>query len=315
MRNKLFCPRCLSEDSLTVAIETEEFDGTHSKMMRAVYYVDDEGDVDVDNQLVDQDIYSDLRDRGWGSVVTGWDWDCQVCCVGFTYDRAVRYLDTEARRFVGVPLFELANGAQYRRWVAAGEPTERAAARGLSNHHVSEDRVGVIGFKKKRHEQARDEQHGPGNWTSAHFFDQSVILKQCSLALYETAYLHHLRSHPDLLDWICSTAQEVYDYSPKNVRCRMSYDMEGEKANHYQDIAVRRVVAALGRTFEGTELLQIRGKDSAGYALNPGQVPFHLAPFINQPETFSSPDNPRVWWNQGSVESFWQNNKVLLIRD
>ncbi|HOU94965.1 MAG TPA: hypothetical protein PLU22_28135, partial [Polyangiaceae bacterium] len=65
-------------------------------------------------------------------------------------------------------------------------------------------------------------------------------------------------------------------------------------------------VAALGRRFQGTELVRIRGRGSAGYRLNPGVVPFHAPEAILKPELVG-------WWQPGSIESFWQSNKVLEV--
>jgi hypothetical protein len=52
--------------------------------------------------------------------------------------------------------------------------------------------------------------------------------------------------------------------------------------------------------------VQIRGLDSEAYVLNPGLVPFHRPELICQPEWESD------WCQPGSVESFWQSNKVVI---
>ncbi|MAF99327.1 MAG: hypothetical protein CMH61_01825, partial [Nanoarchaeota archaeon] len=73
-----------------------------------------------------------------------------------------------------------------------------------------------------------------------------------------------------------------------------------------QDIAVRRVLRRLGRHFEGDHLVQIRGHKSEGYVLNPGQVPFHKPELI-------LPSERKRWWKEGSVEAFYQHNKILVV--
>jgi nicotinate-nucleotide adenylyltransferase len=73
-----------------------------------------------------------------------------------------------------------------------------------------------------------------------------------------------------------------------------------------QDIAVRIALKSLKRKFEGDRLIQIRGNRSEGSFLSPGVVPFHKPEAIEQPEL-------QGWWGPGTVESFWQSNKVLQI--
>ncbi|MBF0102863.1 MAG: hypothetical protein HQK77_18340, partial [Desulfobacterales bacterium] len=175
---------------------------------------------------------------------------------------------------------------------------------------------GYWGFKKRKIEAEFNKKYGDNNWSIGHY-GENVILSyvRLSLSLYEISYVHFLKNNPEILRWLCSSFKDVYDYSPKNTRCQFSYDMQNESANHYQDIAVRRAIRYLGYSFQGNELLQIRGKDSSGYILNPGKIPFFAPRLIKQPEMFSSEDNPRIWWDKGSIESFWQNNKILLYRN
>ena len=76
-----------------------------------------------------------------------------------------------------------------------------------------------------------------------------------------------------------------------------------------QDIAVRRCLKRLNRSFQGDHLVQIRGHDSEGFRLNPGQVPFHEPDSVLRPSLSS-----RSWWQENSVEDFWQSNKLLQVR-
>ena len=115
--------------------------------------------------------------------------------------------------------------------------------------------------------------------------------------------------------------------------------------NHYQDIAVRRVVAELvddpawpdvsetpaelasltdlgtgkthrvprARGFRGDGLLQIREPLSPGYVLSPAVVPVHDPALIS-----TLPDRTEWYHAEGcghlSVEAFWQMSKVLEVR-
>jgi nicotinate-nucleotide adenylyltransferase len=108
---------------------------------------------------------------------------------------------------------------------------------------------------------------------------------------------------------LCATASDVYDIQPSNVESGLDYHKQECTATHLQDIAVRRVLVRLGRSFKGDHLVQIRGHESEGYRLNPGKVPFHEPESIIEP-TFA----PGRWWDAHSVEDFWQSNKVLEVR-
>jgi hypothetical protein len=90
----------------------------------------------------------------------------------------------------------------------------------------------------------------------------------------------------------------------------LDYTVQETGRTHVQDIAIRRVVARLGRQFEGDQLIQIRdalGDHPLSMALSPGQVPFHRPDVILLPEI-------EGWWLPGSVESFYQSNKLLQRR-
>ena len=180
---------------------------------------------------------------------------------------------------------------------------------------VSNERVGYAGFRKSRMARDRNLRYGEGNWKIVHRLGDILLDPPDALSLYETAYIHFFIHNHSELDHICAIASDVYDYSENNIRSGFSYDMTGEKASHFQDVAVRRAVRALGRTFEGQVLVQIRGRDSTGYFLNPGLIPFHLPGLIRQPEEHAGQENVRIWWNKGSIESFWQNNKLLLYKE
>jgi len=128
------------------------------------------------------------------------------------------------------------------------------------------------------------------------------------LQLYEDAYLAHFEATPEVLWWLLRTAFDVFDNSESNVLSGLDYRIQEAPTTHLQDIAVRRCVMRLGARFAGDHLVEIRARDSEGFALNPGQVPFHRPDLIVEPQ-------PRSWWLADSVEAFWQANKVFQVRE
>ncbi|MFQ6010159.1 MAG: hypothetical protein ACE5J7_03520, partial [Candidatus Aenigmatarchaeota archaeon] len=60
--------------------------------------------------------------------------------------------------------------------------------------------------------------------------------------------------------------------------------------------------------FQGKKLVQIRSHKSYwGKNLSPGRVPFHRPELIVEPHL-------EGWWDDNSVECFYQSNKILQIR-
>jgi hypothetical protein len=53
--------------------------------------------------------------------------------------------------------------------------------------------------------------------------------------------------------------------------------------------------------------VEIRGCNAEGHCLNAGRVPFHRPELI-----VPAPREHPPWIQAGSVEDFWQSNKVLL---
>ncbi len=123
---------------------------------------------------------------------------------------------------------------------------------------------------------------------------------------YENSYFEFMKNNKPILDWLINTAKDVYDNDISNINSKTDYSIQETKSTHIQDIAVRRVIQRMNLEFKGQELIQIRGKDSRGYMLNPGKIPFYKPEFILKPER-------NGWWDKDSIEDFWQSNKIILL--
>jgi nicotinate-nucleotide adenylyltransferase len=168
-------------------------------------------------------------------------------------------------------------------------------------------RPGFAGHRRDELARRRDARWGADRWRIAYLWEGRVIGRDAALALYEDAYVEHLRAHPAVLDWLCRAASDVYDTATSNVRSGVDYHAQEGGPTRLQDVAIRRALGRLGRRFQGEQLLQVRGRQSPGYVLNPGRVAFHLPGRIVQPGLPG-------WWDRGSIEEFWQSNKVLVAR-
>ncbi len=167
--------------------------------------------------------------------------------------------------------------------------------------------LGELGYVGKKNMAAElDQKYGFDKWVRAFFHRGNIIHKEEALVLYEQSYYDFLKDNDGVREWLINTASEVYDIQPSNINSGLDYSIQECSGVHFQDISVRRVLKRLGLKFKGNHLVQIRGYDSEGYVLNPGQVPFHNPEEILDKET-------KTWWKPNSIEAFYQHNKALLI--
>jgi len=168
-------------------------------------------------------------------------------------------------------------------------------------------RPGAIGSRKDEVLKNYDKLYGKKNWRLVWDVKGNSVDMNDALALYEDAYFEYFKDHPEELLWIANNFANVYDNNISNVNSGFDYSVQEFGGNHFQDIAIRRVLVRNGLWFKGSELLEIRIK-GIGRMYNPGQIKFHKPEIITQPEF-------KGWWNQKSVESWYQSAKYLEVKD
>ena len=174
------------------------------------------------------------------------------------------------------------------------------------------ERPGYFGSKRARKQQEFDQHFGSGNWRLAWTLgeDGPLLDRTGMQMLYEDAYYQFLLLNPEVLEELVALASDVYDDALSNLDSGLDYNVQETERTHVQDIAIRRALTRLQRVFRGSEPMQIRdnlGEHPLSLTLSPGQVPFHLPHLLEAPEL-------EGWWLPGSVESFYQSNKVLQER-
>jgi hypothetical protein len=207
--------------------------------------------------------------------------------------------------------------------------------------------VGVPGYAgdaKHRWREVLDGRFGADGWRLGHVVRGEIVPASVAIVEYEQAYRAYLRARPALVRFLATVCGNVYDDRVENVH-DTDYHQPHTPMNHYQDIAVRRVMAELAddpawpdvtdtpeeaadlrdlrtgavhrvpraRGFAGAHLLQIREPASPGYVLNPAVVPVH------DPALITSLPARTDWYHvEGcahlSVEAFWQMSKVVEVR-
>ncbi|MCG3209068.1 MAG: hypothetical protein FOGNACKC_02687 [Anaerolineae bacterium] len=225
-------------------------------------------------------------------------------------------------------------------WQHLAEP----ARAGLRQIWIPVGVPGHTGERKVDWETWLNRRFGAGGWRISYYVRGRIVSKAEAIIEYEQSYRVHLHTHPDLVRFLVTTCGNVYDDNPTNVFDH-SYEQPHTRLNHYQDIAVRRVIAELvddptwpdvtdtpaaeadlidlnngqlhraprARGFRGDYLMQIRGPESPGFFLNPAVVPVH------DPTLLTALPGMRDWYlHEGcahlSVEAFWQMSKVIEVR-
>jgi hypothetical protein len=226
-------------------------------------------------------------------------------------------------------------------WLRALPPS---AAANLAEVWIPVGLPGFSGQEKAARNAHLDARYGSDGWRLAHVVRGRVVAPAAAIREYEEAYRVFLRDRRSLVTFLAEHCGNVYDDSVANV-FDAEYDQPHTASNHYQDIAVRRVVAELadddgwpevtptdpgdadlvdfgtGRTervpraygFRGGGLLQIREPDSPGFMLSPAVVPVH------DPDLITTLPGRREWYHlEGcghlSVEAFWQMSKIVEVR-
>jgi hypothetical protein len=208
--------------------------------------------------------------------------------------------------------------------------------------------VGVPGYSgaaKGRRAEMLDARFGTDGWRYAHVVRGAVVPMDVAIVEYEASYRHYLRAHPEVVALLATVCGNVYDDQPSNVFDH-DYLQPHTQMNHYQDIAVRRVMSELADDprwpdvsahgagelvdlvdlttgevhrvprasgMQGDGLMQIRDACSPGYLLNPALVPVH------DPALITTLPGTHEWYHDEgcahlSVEAFWQMSKVIEVR-
>lgn len=176
-------------------------------------------------------------------------------------------------------------------------------------------RPGYFGDARDRLVDSWNLEYGEkNNWRIAYDVGGLAVPREMGLKLYEDGYYEFLKDNPDKLDWLVNNYSNVWDTAETNVEAEFDYDYPQETAgNHVHDISIRRAVVRSGRWFsKGKPLLHVRWKKSKGYKLNPGVVPFHR-PDLIFPGEIKNVSGKNLWWNPGTIEDFYQKNKLLQV--
>ena len=176
------------------------------------------------------------------------------------------------------------------------------------------ERPGYLSRKRDEVYALWDEKYGVGNWKIAYQWGDKIIDKALAIQIYEDGYYEYFKANPEVLDWLVQSASDVYDTAPSNVQAEFSYEVQETPNNHIHDVAIRRAVIRNGAWFSGERLIHVRDETTEGSRINPGNIPFHLPEMILNYE-IQDYGNKGQWWQDDSVEDFYQKNKILVVKE
>lgn len=175
------------------------------------------------------------------------------------------------------------------------------------------DRPGYLGKKRDQLTAKWNKKYGENNWRIAYQWGSLIIPRKEAIQIYEDGYYEHFRKNQKDLEWLISTALDIYDTARSNILSGFDYEQQETPNNHIHDIAIRRAIMRLGKWFKGDHLMHVRWEGTEGYRINPGVIPFHLPEMIIQ-EKLKDYGGKGIWWFPNTIEDFYQRNKLLQIK-
>jgi hypothetical protein len=141
------------------------------------------------------------------------------------------------------------------------------------------DLIPTPNLGKKRDEFTRllNRKVGKGNWYWAFGIGKKLYSWDLALQIYEDAYWIFFRNHLTLLKKLAKNYTDVFEFDKTDMESGLDFSIEKQKADHYQDIAIRRALRRFGIWFQGKDgtLLELPGSE-----YGEENIPFHLPHLI-----------------------------------
>ena len=169
-------------------------------------------------------------------------------------------------------------------------------------------RMGQIGRAKDKFIAGMNRIFGEGNWTIGYSYGSSMISRDSALQLYEDSYVKFFQENRDVLNKLVKEASDVYDTYKTEVSSGTDWYNQTERSTHLQDIAIRRALIRLSERFQGKRLRKVKS-DGHLPELSPGNIPFIQPELVNR---FKKVE--KKWIKPNTIEDFWQNNKIFMVR-
>ncbi len=183
------------------------------------------------------------------------------------------------------------------------------------------DRPGYFGKGREEQEKLCNEKYGKDNWRLAWQTPQGTVLTYDGVIQeYIEGYTEYFRQHLDEAKYLTDNYSFAYD--KEIITKEEAFDpyalyQKPGKANQFHHVALNIALEkVLDMPFTGKEAIKVRaGKPNTpieewpvGWKWHPGRIP------CIHPEEIYNGEFPNQWWEKGSIEDFYQSNKVLQIK-
>lgn len=182
---------------------------------------------------------------------------------------------------------------------------------------------GYLGSRRGKKIAEWNEQYGEGNWRLSHFQtrDRKILGYDDVFQVYVDGYEKYFQEHRNEADFIVKNYS--YGYDQDLIRKEQAfdpyalYDKPGI-ANQFHHVAFNRAILLVtGQDFQGSTPVQVRegkpgtpdDKQPNGYKWSPGRIPCVNPELIPKVQLSGN-----QWWQNGSVEDFYQKAKVLEVK-
>ena len=170
-----------------------------------------------------------------------------------------------------------------------------------------------LGENNKEFYASLDNEYGFGKWRIAYVLGDNIFSKNEIPLIFEDAYYEFFRKNPDALNSLIKTACNVYENIEDDLIAGFTYPNQESLTSHVYDVAIRRALFKIGRSFNGDHLICIGDKEEGeGYKFNPGVVPFHMPENICKNEIVNYSGKSFPWYDQ-TILDFESRNNLLQI--
>jgi hypothetical protein len=132
-----------------------------------------------------------------------------------------------------------------------------------------------LGNKRDKFVALLNNKVGRGNWFWVYRFGDKLYSWHLALQLYEDAYWVFFKNNLTSLKKLVKEYGDVMVFDKTDLKSGLDYKKQLHRADHYEDIAIRRCLRRFGTWFQGEDILKISDSE-----LSEKNIIFHL-PFFD----------------------------------
>ncbi|HEX7042259.1 MAG TPA: hypothetical protein VF189_03325 [Patescibacteria group bacterium] len=182
---------------------------------------------------------------------------------------------------------------------------------------------GYLGKTRPEKMAEWDNRYGSGNWRLSHWQNAKgeMLTYDQVFKVYVEGYEKYFKEHVDEADFLIKNYAYAYDHDmitkEEAFDSHAYYNKPGFR-NQFHNVALNiALVNVTGRMFEGSKPIQVRegvpgtpdSMQPEGFMWSPGRIKCvdpRIIPQVNL--------TGEIWWQDGTIEDFYQKAKVLEVK-